>query len=109
MRLAPLPLPGSSATPPGLRRMRLVATGLLRGDGGGLPRRARAAATVIPRWAIVRAFAEAAMVGGLADWFAVTALFRHPLGLPIPHTAIIPRNKDRIGEHARRISCATIS
>ncbi|WP_416909003.1 MAG: DUF445 domain-containing protein [Polymorphobacter sp.] len=47
-------------------------------------------------WA--RAFAEAAMVGGLADWFAVTALFRHPLGLPIPHTAIIPANKDRIGE-----------
>jgi uncharacterized membrane-anchored protein YjiN (DUF445 family) len=51
------------------------------------------------RWAgFVRAFAEAAMVGGLADWFAVTALFRHPLGLPIPHTAIIPRNKDRIGD-----------
>jgi uncharacterized membrane-anchored protein YjiN (DUF445 family) len=46
----------------------------------------------------VKAFAEAAMVGGLADWFAVTALFRHPLGLPIPHTAIIPSNKDRIGE-----------
>lgn len=46
----------------------------------------------------VRAFAEAAMVGGLADWFAVTALFRHPLGLPIPHTAIIPSNKDRIGD-----------
>ncbi|MBB6226384.1 uncharacterized membrane-anchored protein YjiN (DUF445 family) [Polymorphobacter multimanifer] len=46
----------------------------------------------------VRSFAEAAMVGGLADWFAVTALFRHPLGLPIPHTAIIPANKDRIGE-----------
>jgi uncharacterized membrane-anchored protein YjiN (DUF445 family) len=45
----------------------------------------------------VKAFAEAAMVGGLADWFAVTALFRHPLGLPIPHTAIIPRNKERIG------------
>jgi uncharacterized membrane-anchored protein YjiN (DUF445 family) len=44
----------------------------------------------------LRAFAEAAMVGGLADWFAVTALFRHPLGLPIPHTAIIPENKDRI-------------
>ena len=38
------------------------------------------------------------MVGGIADWFAVTALFRHPLGLPIPHTAIIPRNKDRIGD-----------
>lgn len=42
--------------------------------------------------------AEAAMVGGLADWFAVTALFRHPLGIPIPHTAILPNNKDRIGE-----------
>jgi uncharacterized membrane-anchored protein YjiN (DUF445 family) len=51
-----------------------------------------------PAWGFVRAFAEAAMVGGLADWFAVTALFRHPLGLPIPHTAIVPRNKDRIGD-----------
>ena len=49
-------------------------------------------------WGFVKAFAEAAMVGGIADWFAVTALFRHPLGLPIPHTAIIPRNKDRIGD-----------
>ena len=47
---------------------------------------------------LVRATAEAALVGGLADWFAVTALFRQPLGLPIPHTAILPRNKDRIGE-----------
>jgi uncharacterized membrane-anchored protein YjiN (DUF445 family) len=45
----------------------------------------------------VRATAEASVVGGLADWFAVTALFRHPLGLPIPHTAIIGRQKDRIG------------
>ena len=45
----------------------------------------------------VRAFAEAAMVGALADWFAVTALFRHPLGIPIPHTAIIPHRKDQIG------------
>ena len=44
------------------------------------------------------AAAEAAMVGGVADWFAVTALFRHPLGLPIPHTAIIPNRKDQIGE-----------
>src|SRR5690606_8337107 len=42
------------------------------------------------------------LVGGIADWFAVTALFRHPLGLPIPHTAIIPRNKDRIGETLAR-------
>ncbi|MDO8361445.1 MAG: DUF445 domain-containing protein [Actinomycetota bacterium] len=46
----------------------------------------------------VRAFAEAAMVGALADWFAVTALFRHPLGIPIPHTAIIAHRKDQIGE-----------
>ncbi len=47
-------------------------------------------------WAWVGAFAEAAMVGALADWFAVVALFRHPLGLPIPHTAILPRNKMRL-------------
>ena len=53
---------------------------------------------VHPALGFVRAFAEAAMVGGLADWFAVTALFRHPMGLPIPHTAIIQRNKDRIGD-----------
>ena len=45
----------------------------------------------------VQAFAEAGLAGGLADWFAVTALFRRPLGLPIPHTAILPRNRDRIG------------
>ena len=51
-----------------------------------------------PWLGFVKAFAEAAMVGGLADWFAVTALFRHPLGVPVPHTAIIPRNKDRIGD-----------
>lgn len=50
-----------------------------------------------PWFGYLRAFAEAAMVGALADWFAVSALFRHPLGLPIPHTAVIPRNKDRIG------------
>ena len=51
-----------------------------------------------PAIGYIKAFAEAAMVGGLADWFAVTALFRHPLGLPIPHTAIIPTNKNRIGD-----------
>jgi len=45
----------------------------------------------------VRAMSEAAMVGALADWFAVTALFRHPMGIPIPHTAIVPNRKDRIG------------
>lgn len=48
-------------------------------------------------WGYVRAAAEAGMVGGLADWFAVTALFRHPLGIPIPHTALIPAKKDQLG------------
>ncbi|HRJ69509.1 MAG TPA: DUF445 family protein, partial [Beijerinckiaceae bacterium] len=54
-----------------------------------------------PRWptlAYVAAFAEAAAIGGLADWYAVVALFRHPLGLPIPHTAIVPKNQQRIAE-----------
>lgn len=51
-----------------------------------------------PWMGIVRATAEASMIGGLADWFAVTALFRHPLGIPIPHTAIIPARKDRVGQ-----------
>ena len=52
-----------------------------------------------PVWVgYVRAAAEAGMVGGLADWFAVTALFRRPMGLPIPHTALIPNNKDRVGD-----------
>lgn len=50
----------------------------------------------------LHAFAEAGMVGALADWFAVVALFRHPLGLPIPHTAIIPRRKDEIGRNLAR-------
>ena len=53
---------------------------------------------VAPFWIrLLRAIAEAAMVGGIADWFAVTALFRHPLGIPIPHTAIVAQRKDRIG------------
>lgn len=52
----------------------------------------------VPWLGYVRAFAEAAMIGALADWFAVTALFRHPLGVPIPHTAIIPARKDVIAE-----------
>jgi uncharacterized membrane-anchored protein YjiN (DUF445 family) len=82
----------------GLRRMKLVATGFFL------------AATAIflvallfeddgPAWVgYVRAAAEAGMVGALADWFAVTALFRRPLGLPIPHTAIIPTRKDSFGD-----------
>ena len=77
--------------------MRIVATGMLVAMAL-LFITARATVHLHPAIGFVQAFAEAAMVGGLADWFAVTALFRHPLGLPIPHTAIIPRNKDRIGD-----------
>lgn len=52
-----------------------------------------------PSWInYLKAAADAGMVGGLADWFAVTALFKHPLGLPIPHTAIIPKKKDQLGD-----------
>jgi uncharacterized membrane-anchored protein YjiN (DUF445 family) len=50
-------------------------------------------------WPVVVAFSEAAVVGALADWFAVVALFRHPLGIPLPHTAIIPRSKQRIADN----------
>lgn len=58
-----------------------------------------------PLFAYVAAFAEAAMVGAIADWFAVVALFRRPLGLPIPHTAIIPQSKKRIGENLATFIC----
>lgn len=77
-----------------LARMRLRATLLL-----SLAALLFAVAAALPQslWVrLVKAASEAAMVGGLADWFAVVALFRHPLGLPIPHTAIVPSNKDRI-------------
>ena len=80
-----------------LVRMKRVATGLLV-VSAALFVAARAFESRYPWLAWVRAFAEAAMVGGIADWFAVTALFRHPLGLPIPHTAIVPARKDRIGK-----------
>ena len=83
-------------TQSGVRQMRIIATGMLVAMAL-LFLMAGAMDETHPAWSFVRAFAEAAMVGGLADWFAVTALFRHPLGLPIPHTAIIPKNKDRIG------------
>jgi len=83
----------------GVRGMRIVASGLLVIMAAlYLLARAHETPDASAGWGYLRAFAEAAMVGGLADWFAVTALFRHPLGLPIPHTAIIPRNKDRIGD-----------
>ncbi|MFB7057812.1 DUF445 domain-containing protein [Streptomyces vinaceus] len=82
----------------GVRRMKTTATGLLV---------LVALVYVLTTWAehagagawagYVRAAAEAGMVGALADWFAVTALFRRPLGLPIPHTAIIPTKKDQLG------------
>ncbi|MDQ0831206.1 MULTISPECIES: DUF445 domain-containing protein [Streptomyces] len=82
----------------GVRRMKLTAAGLLLFV---------AVVYVLAEWAAhrgagpwasyVAAAAEAGMVGALADWFAVTALFRHPLGLPIPHTAIIPNKKDQLG------------
>ena len=85
----------------GAQGMKVVATGLLVVMAGVFVA-ARALEPQYPWLSYVKAFAEAAMVGGLADWFAVTALFRHPLGLPIPHTAIIPRNKDRIGEALAR-------
>jgi uncharacterized membrane-anchored protein YjiN (DUF445 family) len=87
----------NGANPSGVRQMRLIATGMLLAMAAIFIASSRLD-HLHPAWGFVRAFAEAAMVGGLADWFAVTALFRHPLGLPIPHTAIIPRNKDRIGE-----------
>jgi len=81
--------------------MRRVATGLLVAMAA-LFALARSQLGNNPAWEWVLAFTEAAMVGGLADWFAVTALFRHPLGVPIPHTAIIPENKDRIAETMAR-------
>src|SRR3954470_15551318 len=82
---------------PGAQGMKAVATGLLVAMAAVFAL-TRAFELAYPSLGYVKSFAEAAMVGGLADWFAVTALFRHPLGVPIPHTAIIPRNKDRIGE-----------
>jgi uncharacterized membrane-anchored protein YjiN (DUF445 family) len=91
------PLSRFNPAQPGAQGMKVVATGLLVVMAAVFAV-TRTLEHQYPALAYVKAFAEAAMVGGLADWFAVTALFRHPLGLPIPHTAIIPRNKDRIGE-----------
>ena len=78
----------------GLRRMRTVAVSLL----------VLAAVVYVATlgqdgfWGFVNAGAEASMVGAIADWFAVTALFKHPLGVPIPHTALIPKRKDELGK-----------
>ena len=88
--------PGDAEKADALTRMKRVATGMLLAVTA-LFVIARAAEDDRTWVGYVAAFAEAAMVGALADWFAVTALFRHPLGMPIPHTAIIPRRKDQIG------------
>jgi len=82
----------------GLRKMKLVALSFLLGATVIFLLTSWAEAAHWPGWVgYVRAAAEAGMVGALADWFAVTALFRHPLGLRIPHTAIIPNKKDQLG------------
>jgi len=96
--LRPLTLGGQPLTVDRAKRMRWTATGMLAAMAVIFIATHGLATTGHPAWGYVHAFAEAAMVGGLADWFAVTALFRHPLGLPIPHTAIIPENKDRIAD-----------
>ena len=83
---------GDEARRRGLRQMRAVALGLLLFA-------ALVYVLTLGRdgvWGFVNAGAEASMVGAMADWFAVTALFRHPLGLPIPHTALIPKKKDML-------------
>ncbi len=81
-----------------LRRMKVIATSVLVAALVIWVVAWRAEANGAPTWVgFVRAGAEAAMIGGLADWFAVTAIFRHPLGIPIPHTALIPTKKDALG------------
>ena len=89
--------PDSAPLPDRARTMRRVATGLVVAMAA-LFLVARQFQGLHPAWGFVLAFAEAGMIGGMADWFAVTALFRRPLGLPIPHTAIVPENKDRIAD-----------
>ncbi|GAB7142017.1 DUF445 domain-containing protein [Mycobacterium riyadhense] len=83
-----------------LRRMKVVALSFLVGATVVfLACRWAQAHGAAPLWVgYLGAAAEAGMVGALADWFAVTALFKHPLGIPIPHTAIIKRKKDQLGE-----------
>jgi uncharacterized membrane-anchored protein YjiN (DUF445 family) len=80
-----------------LRRVKLAATALLV-FCGLLFLLARMLEPKHPAFAWLGAFSEAAMIGGLADWYAMVALFRRPLGLPIPHTAIIAENQERIAD-----------
>jgi uncharacterized membrane-anchored protein YjiN (DUF445 family) len=88
-----------------LPRMQAIAVALLVA-AGLLYLGASAMGERHPAWGYAAAFGEAAMVGAIADWFAVVALFRRPFGLPIPHTAVIPSNKNRIGENLANFICA---
>ena len=87
--------PADAARRRGLRQMRIVATALLVLAGVVWIATIRLDQSGV--WGYVNFAAKAAMVGALADWFAVTALFKHPMGLKIPHTAIIKRKKDQLG------------
>ncbi|GAB3453142.1 DUF445 domain-containing protein [Actinophytocola sediminis] len=92
------PIPGEAEKQRGLRKMKLVALSFLLGATVVFLATAFWQSAGAPGWVgYVKAAAEAGMVGALADWFAVTALFRHPLGIRIPHTAIIPTRKDALG------------
>ena len=97
----PPPVPDEEEKQRALEQMKRRATGLLVAAAVVFVG-ARVFEPRVPGLGYLRAFAEAAMVGGLADWFAVTALFRYPLGIRIPHTAIIPARKDRIGRSLGR-------
>ena len=90
-------IPGDAARAADLRRVKRQATLVLSGTLA-LFVVAKLLLHLHPAFGFVAAFAEAATIGGLADWYAVVALFRHPLGLPIPHTAIIPSNQQRIAD-----------
>src|SRR5450631_4236632 len=89
--------PGDAARAAELRRVKALATLVLAGTLT-LFVTAKALSHLHPVFGFVAAFAEAATIGGLADWYAVVALFRRPLGLPIPHTAIIQSNQHRIAD-----------
>jgi uncharacterized membrane-anchored protein YjiN (DUF445 family) len=89
--------PGDAARAAELRRVKALAT-LVLAATFALFIAAKALLQVHPAFGFVAAFAEAATIGGLADWYAVVALFRRPLGLPIPHTAIIQSNQHRIAD-----------
>jgi uncharacterized membrane-anchored protein YjiN (DUF445 family) len=92
------PIPGEAEKRRALRKMKLVALSFLLGATVVFLGLTIWQAAGAPAWTgYVKAAAEAGMVGALADWFAVTALFRHPLGIRIPHTAIIPTRKDALG------------